>query len=84
VSDGGRRGQVTIADTATTATVTLTPAEADNAYFVQLTATSAVATPATGAYTITGIQKLAGSFVLAVTAAPGAGKSVTYDWLLYR
>jgi hypothetical protein len=79
-----RRGQVTIADAATTGTVTLTPAEPDAGYFVQMTPVTLSGGPATGALTVGGVAKAAGSFVVTVTAAPGAGKSVVYDWFVHR
>jgi hypothetical protein len=79
-----RRGQVQIVDTATTATVTLAPVEPDTAYFVQVTPVSTFGAPAAGAFTIRGVTKSAGSFVLSVSAAPGTGNVVAYDWLVYR
>jgi hypothetical protein len=79
-----RRGQIQIVESATTATVTLSPAEPDNAYFVQVTPVSTFGTPAAGAFAIRGVAKSAGSFVISVTAAPGTGNVVAYDWLVYR
>ena len=79
-----RRGQVAIADTATTATVTLTPADPDALYFVQLTPVATTGGAPVGANTITGVTKTAGSFTVAVATAPGAGRFVVYDWLVHR
>ena len=79
-----RRGQVTIADTALSATVTLTPAEPDGLYFVQLTPVVTTGGAPTGAGTVTGVTKATGSFQVSVAAAPGAGRVVIYDWLVHR
>ena len=79
-----RRGQLTIADANTTGTVTLSPTEPDASYFVQLTASAAGGGPAAGALTVGGVNKATGSFVVTLTDAPGAGKSVVYDWFLHR
>jgi hypothetical protein len=77
-----RRGQVQISESATSATVTLTPAEPDTAYFVQLTVI--LATGTAGSCTVTGVTKATGTFTVAVQAAPGTGKTVIYDWFVYR
>ena len=79
-----QRGQVEISEAAVSATVTLTPAEPDVAYFVQLTPQALTTGGALGALTVYGITKAVGSFEIQVTAAPGAGKSVVYNWLVYR
>jgi hypothetical protein len=79
-----RSGQVVIAETDNTATITLTPAEPDAAYFVQATANGATPGAAAGALTIVGTIKTAGSFQLVLTAPPGAGKNVVYDWMVHR
>jgi hypothetical protein len=79
-----RRGQLTIADANTTGVVTLSPSEPDASYFVQLTASAAAGGPASGAYTVGGVVKTSSTFTVTVTAAPGAGKSVTYDWFVHR
>ena len=39
---------------------------------------------AAGALTIVGTIKTAGSFQLVLTAPPGAGKNVVYDWMVHR
>ena len=79
-----RRGQVAIADAATTATVTLTPVEPDALYFVQLTPVATTAGAPLGANTVNNVTKTAGSFQVSVTSAPGAGRFVVYDWLVHR
>lgn len=79
-----RRGNVTIANAATTATVTLSPVEPDGIYFVQVTPVTSTGAPAAASFTVAGVAKGAGSFVLTVAGAPGAGTSVSYDWLVYR
>lgn len=78
-------GNVTISNTATSATVTLTNAEPDTQYKVLLAIRSFGGTPAAGAYTITGISSVTTtSFNVNVSAAPGSGNSVSITWLLFR
>ena len=79
-----RQGQITIANAATTATVTLTPAELDTGYFVQVTPVTTSGAPAAGSFTVNGVSKAIGTFQVSVLAAPGAGTSVIYDWLIHR
>jgi hypothetical protein len=79
-----RRGQVSVADGATTASVTLTPAEPDALYFVQLTPVATTAGVPLGANTINNVTKGTGGFQVSVSVAPGAGRFVVYDWLVHR
>ena len=79
-----RQGQITIANAATSATVTLTPAELDTAYFVQVTPVTTSGAPAAGSFTVNGVTKATGTFQVSVLAAPGVGTSVSYDWLIHR
>jgi hypothetical protein len=79
-----RSGQVVIAETDNTATITLTPAEPDAAYLVQATANGATPGAAPGALTVVGTIKAAGNFQLVLSGPPGAGKNVVYDWMVHR
>ena len=79
-----RSGTAVFTETNNTVTVTLSPVEPDTAYFVQATASSATPGSAAGALTVVGTIKAAGNFQLVLSAAPGAGKTVTYDWLVHR
>lgn len=71
---GPRRGQATITNPDTTATVTLSPAEPDTAYHVELTPNYAT--------TVFWSGKATGQFVVNVGTAPGATGLV--DWALWR
>ena len=73
---GPRRALATIANTATSVTVTLTPAEPDTSYLVVATAEDNL-----GAIWIT--SKLAGSFVINSAVAAGVGGD-TVGWTLWR
>lgn len=78
-------GEVTISDAATSAAVTFSTDQADTSYYITASAKSVTGTPAAGAYTVAGISGEATTgFTLHVTAAPGAGKSVTFAWHLQR
>lgn len=79
-----RRGQAIVVDTNLSANVALIPAEPDANYFVQLTLVIAGGGPAAEAFTVTGVNKTPVGFEVLVLGAPGAGKSVVYDWLVYR
>ena len=78
-----RRGQVLMPDNVNTVTVTLSPAEPDNQYFVQLTVATGTSVNLS-AYTVVGVDKSPGSFLVKVAAPPGAGTVVVYDWLVHR
>ena len=78
------RGSVTISDTATSATVTFGTEESDDSYFVTATATAESGTPATGSARHKITSKADVGFDIEVETAPGAGNSVTFDWILVR
>lgn len=77
-------GTATVSGTATTSVVTLPEAQSDTDYFVALTAQSSSGTPTAGAYTVVGVAKTTTTFTVEVSAAPGAGKSVTFSWQIQR
>lgn len=79
-----RRGQVALTGASATSSVTFVSAEPDSGFFVQLTPTAQAGTPATGAFTVSQIDKTTGGFTVHVLAAPGAGNTVVYDWFVYR
>ena len=79
-----RRGQATMIDGNASVNVGLSGAEPDTGYFVQLTVASTGGGPAPGALTVSGVTKSTTGFEVFVSAAPGVGKSVTYDWLVHR
>ena len=79
-----RRGQATVVDGNASVNVGLAGGEPDTGYFVQLTVASTAGAPAAGALTVSGVNKSTAGFEVTVTAAPGVGKSVTYDWLVHR
>jgi hypothetical protein len=77
-------GTVTIADANTTGTFTFGTSEDDAGYDVLPGAPTQTGGPAAGASTILGIAKLGASFTITVSAAPGAGKSVTFPFIIVR
>ena len=79
-----RRGQATVVDGNFSANVGLTGGEPDAEYFVQLTVSSTTGGPAPAALTVSGVNKSTSGFEVTLLGSPGAGKSVTYDWLVHR
>lgn len=79
-------GTVTIVDANTSATVTFGTAEADTSYRLTTSPVpvSSAGTPAAGSGTPTALTKTTTGFTLTVSAAPGVGNSVTFDWHLLR
>jgi hypothetical protein len=79
------RGTVLIADANTNAAVTFATAEPDANYQVWLTIAARTGAPAAGAYIPIPTTALATTgFTVNLTAAPGAGTDVTYNWLVIR
>lgn len=78
------RGDFQIATTSTSATVTFGTAEPNASYNVVVTPTTNTGPPAAGANRVKEISKLAGSFTVTVEAAPGAGATQNFDWILVR
>jgi hypothetical protein len=79
-----RAGTATLSGTNIVIGALLTPGEPDGNYHVQVTPVTRAGSPATGAFTIVQIDKFTDHFDIVVAGAPGAGNSVSYDWLLYR
>ena len=77
-------GSVTVSNTNTTGTVTFKYAEPDANYKVICTPSSVSGTPAASSTIITRITKTTTNFVVTVAAAPGAGNSVTFDYIIGR
>lgn len=77
-------GSVTIANLATSATVELAIDQGGPDYIVNPAFVSSTGTPPAAAKDWTGITKAAGSFTITIGAAPGAGNSVTFDWITRR
>lgn len=77
-------GKVGLNAAATTATVTFATAEADANYMPILSLDGTTGAIAAGSTTIVGMTKLAGSFTFTVAAAPGAGTTTTWNWLITR
>lgn len=73
---GPRRGTVTVAEAATTATVTLSPAEPNTSY-------APILTPQANVGNFWTSSLLAGSFVVNIETAPGVGGAVI-GWTLWR
>ncbi len=64
--------------------ITITTAQTDTNYFVVCSPSAIVGAPASGALLIDSVAKAAGSFTPSVSAQPGVGNSVTYDYLVMR
>lgn len=77
-------GTVTVSGTDTTGAVVFTEAQADADYRLALTPTAETGSPLAAARDITTIAKTATGFTVTVDTAPGAGTSVTFDFLLMR
>jgi hypothetical protein len=77
-------GVVNVADPATGATVTLSPAQPDTNYSVFIQPKSITGAPAAGAYVVTGKTYNTGDFSFTISAAPGGGNAVSFDWQLIR
>lgn len=79
-----RAGSLTIADANTTGTVTFATAMADTTYRVVAMRTGVVGSPAASSDAVASVTKTAAGFTLTVKAAPGAGTSVSFDWVAIR
>lgn len=78
------RGSFTVAGTAVSAAVSFHVAERDEKYFLSITPSSRVGTPAAGSNRVLSVKKLTSGFTATVEVPPGAGNVVTFDWLLIR
>ena len=80
-----RQGQVTVAGTNTFGTVTLPTPEPDAKLFGPTHAVRKLGRALNASPDAYGrVRRPAGTFTLFLLGAPGAGQSVTYDWLVYR
>jgi hypothetical protein len=79
-----RRGQAIVSDINPSVNIPLTVSEPDALYFVHITPVNSAGSPATDAFVVTTINKFTTGFEVIMKAAPGSGKSVTFDWLMYR
>lgn len=77
-------GQLTVNETDTTATHSFATAQTDTNYYVQCTCIGVTGSPTVDAVVITDITKATGSFTITVNAAPGAGNTTIFDFLVYR
>jgi hypothetical protein len=77
-------GQGTASGSAASVTVTFTASEIDTSYRLSLTPVSSVGTPAPGSNRVLSVVKTTTGFTAGLEQAPGAGNSITFDWLLLR
>lgn len=82
--DSGLAGTLTVSDANTTATHTFAVAEDSTAYKVFLQPTGTTGSPVLESTLIIDVSKSTGGFTITVNTAPGAGKTVTFDWHLRR
>lgn len=80
--DAVRSGSFVIADAADTASVDLTPELSNANYNIVVSAVDRAGGPLIDSFTVVGVTKGVANFVVEVFAAPGAGKSVTFNWML--
>lgn len=79
-----QRGQLTISEANTSGTATFTTEEADTNYSVFLTPVAITGAPASGAFTVKTVTKATTGITPTLVAAPGAGTSVTFDYIVVR
>ena len=74
--------QITAAETGASVSI---PTQPDTNYVIMVQPKGIVAgTPASGAYIITGKTYSTTGFSVTIQAAPGAGNTLNYDWILIR
>lgn len=78
------QGTVTVSDASTGETVAFSEEQSDNDYVVMIQPKSSSGSPALYSDTIKTKTYGTTDFSFTVGAAPGAGKSVTFDWVLMR
>ena len=76
--------QITVTGASATAVHTFAEAQDDTSYFVHLTCVGTTGAPAVDAVIIVDIAKTTADFTITVNAAPGAGKTSIFDFLIYR
>ena len=77
-------GSVTVEGTAVGGTVTLDVTLPDAEYQVVMTQTAQTGSPATGSGSVKSVGRATTDFSFVLLAAPGAGNSVTLDWIVRR
>lgn len=77
-------GSATISDAAASVVVTLLFEMPDTDYRVMVTPVSATGTPAAGSRRVTSVVKARGTITIGIEAVPGAGNSVTFDWMVIK
>lgn len=84
--DDWNGGQLTVSETATTATFTFDSAKVqpDTSYLIVALTSSTSGGPPIGSTQIINVAKTVDDFTITINVAPGAGKSVTFDWFLFR
>lgn len=76
-------GSATVTGTATTFTGTFSAALANTNYVVFIQPRAVAGSPATGGFIIKSIAKTTADFTATLLAAPGAGTSVTFDFIVF-
>lgn len=84
VAANNLRGTVTVVDAATTGAVTFTTAETNSSYYLSVTPVSKTGSPAAASNRVSEIAKTGSGFTITVEAAPGAGTTRVFDWVLIR
>lgn len=77
-------GTNTISDAAASVTVPLNEAQSDANYKILVTVCGYSGAPAANSRIVKSITNSADSFQVEMVAAPGAGTSITFNWLLVR
>lgn len=77
-------GTLTISGADDTATTAFDAELPDANYRIALTCTGYTGNPATNSFIVIQVQKTAGGFAFETLAAPGAGATVVWDWLIVR
>jgi len=77
-------GFFTISDTNSQATVEFDAPLEDENYHVTASPTAFTGSPAVGAFSIAAVSKSASGIGVALAAAPGAGTSVTFDFIVLK
>lgn len=75
-------GRFTISDADDEAVVTIDPPLPDDGYRVLLTVSTSTGGALIDAFTVIQVSRSRDAFAVVVAAAPGAGKTITYDYLV--
>lgn len=78
------RGTVTVSDLATTGTITFASAQTDTSFIVLVQPKSTSGSPPLDATLVIAKTYTTANCVFTLNAAPGTGKSVTFEWILIR